>query len=279
MRVHVEPAFTMSQAMFRVARQLVRYAPSHVKFTQHKNAADFHVLHAIGADALEVDEPDFAAIQYCMKTAGGSLPAWQDWWSRSRVVWSYYGLDTPKLYHAPLGVDGDTFVWSESRRDVGIVTTGYVSGPDAEAIEEVALAASMCGLTTVHLGPDTIQGMEVAPTGWTNVNGITDDELAHLYGRARWVSGLRHVEGFELPVLEGLVCGARPIVFDRPEMREWYDGHAMFIPECSGEELVNIIGSVLICPPPPVTEDERREVLEKFNWETIVNNFWKAVGV
>lgn len=279
MKVYVAPPSHLSQAMFRVARALVRYAPEDVVFVEDEDHADLLVHHVIGTDAVEymLDKP-CAVIQYCVATASDSKEVWGPLWSRARLVWSYYDLsnDMPsdaRFYLAPLGID-PTFVECVSRgARHGVVTSGYVSHPRAEAIEEVALAASALGIPAYHLGPKP-EGMEAMPPGMVLIGGITDKRLSGFYGVSHWVSGLRHVEGFEMPCIEGLACGARPIVFDRPDMHLWYNDHAIFIPEMHGEPLVDLLTSLMRCLPAPVTHEERQRVLKTFNWETIVTGFW-----
>ncbi|HWI70162.1 MAG TPA: hypothetical protein VNS88_17650, partial [Nitrospiraceae bacterium] len=78
-------------------------------------------------------------------------------------------------------------------------------------------------------------------------------------------------------VLEGLMCGARPIVFDRPDMRQWYEGHAVFIPECSGPDLTQELIEVMSHEPDPVMSIEREIILERFSWKPIVRGFWEQV--
>jgi hypothetical protein len=159
-----------------------------------------------------------------------------------------------------------------------VATSGYVSGGIAEAIEEVADAALAHNMTVFHLGPKTIEGM--APRSeatWVAKTGITDFELAEVYQQTKWISGLRHVEGFELGVLEGLACGARPFVFDRPEMRRWFTGFAVFIPECSGAALVEKLVALFAGEPAPVLPAERAAVLRQFSWERVAKGFWSAL--
>jgi hypothetical protein len=292
MKVYVDPVPAgLSQAMWRVSRALRETAPSDVKIVKFPNEADVQVLHMIGRDCMShLTAPRYAVVQYCggMEAApdGRNVPItnspWLPVWRDAVAVWSYYDLCMPagiNYYHAPLGVDGEIFKPSRTPapRDVGIMTSGYVSGFGAEAIEECALAAARCNFATVHLGPTRIQNMTQYPPRWFAVSAITDRELAGLYRRCRYVSGLRYGEGFELPVLEGLACGARPIVFDRPDMREWYDGHAVFVPECCGDALVDVLSDVLRDEPQPVTPAERDSVLARFDWSTIGRGFWATI--
>jgi glycosyltransferase involved in cell wall biosynthesis len=203
------------------------------------------------------------------------------------MVWSYLDLQgevgdlgSVNYYRSPLGVDA-AFVGGVDpvRRDIAVMTSGYVSHPAGEAIEEMALAADAVGLPVLHLGPAHVDGMRVPPPRWSSVLGISDCELATHYHRTEWVSGLRHVEGFELPVLEGLCCGARPIVFDRPDMTHWYGDYAAFVPECHGPELVEVLTDILRHVPVPVSAEERAEVARRFDWGVIARGFWAQLGV
>lgn len=283
MKVYVEPIpATLSRAMHRVAAALRAHAPRGIQVTRNLYEADLQVLHAIGPDALEeVVAPRVATIQYCLYSAHGPA-SWTQLWRRSCAVWSYFDLsqvlpaDVP-FYRAPLGVDPAFHgTGNGAARYLGIVTSGYDSSPGAEAIEEVADAALRAGLSVFHVGPDEIKGMRPrVERTWQALMDMSDEDLARIYGCARWVSGLRRVEGFEFPVIEGLACGARPIVFDRHDMRQWYEGHAVFIPECDGLQLVSLLREVLERPPVPVTADEKAWVLERFDWARIIPGFWE----
>ena len=65
--------------------------------------------------------------------------------------------------------------------------------------------------------------------------GITDEALAHLYQRCQRVAGLRRVEGFEMPALEGLLRrllrwgGAYPVVMLTPAFN-WCEQPSWFNP-------------------------------------------------
>lgn len=281
MKVYLHPTGIHSKAMIRVACALVKYAPKDVTFVTRPAYADVQVLHVIGQDVLQYSLPrEYVTIQYCYQTAGGSHNQWKDFWSKSRFVWSYYDLDVigVPFYHSPLGVDSDVFK-DQGLERTAIMTSGYVSGSGAEPIEDVSCAADSLGIPTLHLGPNTIQGMTVYPKRFKAYLNIPDAKLAQLYNKSKWVSGLRYVEGFEMPVIEGLACGARPICFDRPDMHKWYNGHAIFVPEAKGTELQGIIKEVLQSPPAPVTDAERESVVAKFSWPEIAHGFWQHMNV
>lgn len=284
MKVFVDPPAHLSRAMRRVAGALRVYSPRDlVKIVNNRRDADLEVLHVIGLEAIEraKQTTPFAVVQYCVHSTDADYAQWRPLWDAAKLTWSYYKLDAHPFYHAPLGVDQEVFSPSRVTR-TSVMTSGYVSGPGAEAIEEMATAARLVGLPVTHLGPvpvhshDQSKKMDVGG-GWRSVNGINDEQLAQEYSRCLWVSGLRHVEGFELPVIEGLLCGARPIVFDRDDMHQWYKEHAVFVPECSGETLVKTLVSVLSQEPAPVLPSERDEVARKFDWRTIAEGFWSRL--
>jgi D-inositol-3-phosphate glycosyltransferase len=302
-------------SMVRIAQALRVTAPTWARLVTAPQQADVQVVQAIALNARRaVRAPRYAVIMHALDFESGlngrqspivvpsNIEPWESLWSKALAVWSYYdmqdrftwgGISDPdtvtvapaarQLYLAPLGVNLDVFhpshspVAAAALRDVGVVTSGFISGPTEEAIEEVAVAAHLAGLTTVHLGPATVTGMTKHVPGWSSMTGISDNELAALYSRAQWVSGLRHGEGFELPVLEGLACGARPICFDTPTYRRWFNGHAVFVPECSGEELIGHLTTALSAQPMPVLPDEV-STLERFDWQLVAEGFWRALA-
>ena len=95
-----------------------------------------------------------------------------------------------------------------------------------ECKNEILLAAEGLGKKVFQLGSgentDTI----------TYSNNADDKTLAKYYSQCEFVSGLRRIEGFELPVIEGLLCGARPICFDIPDYRHWFDKLGFYSGRC-----------------------------------------------
>ena len=284
-KVYVEALpVTLSQAMHRVARALTAAAPDTVEVVRDAAEADLQVLHTICPGAVGALKANrYAMIQYCLNTAGGT-EQFAGLWGGAEVVWSYFDIaellpSSTRFYHAPLGVDAAFRSGPTPRcdRDIDVVTSGYTDGHGAEAISEVWEAAYRTGCKAIHLGPREIEGWAVPEhITFENVHGISDEELAALYGRARFVSGLRRVEGFELPAAEGLLCGARPLVFDRMDMH-WYRGTGSFVHESAGEILVEQIADVLVAPWQPVGESEWEAACNRFSWERVATGFWEAM--
>ena len=88
-----------------------------------------------------------------------------------------------------------------------------------------------------------------------------------------FVSGLRRTEGFELPVIEGLFCGCRPVVFNSANYRQWFDGFAEFIEEGPRGEVLGQLVALFAQPLRPVTPEALERARARFNWETIVRGF------
>lgn len=279
MKVFLQPPAHLSLAMFRVACALELTAPPDVQIVNHEDKADLLILHVIGPDAINYRaDKKCAVMQYCLNTAGTPVTWWQPLWQRAAATWSYYDLTPyacPRFYHAPLGVaESFTDEFTPVPRVFGALTSGYVTGPGAEAIEEVTRACAAAGYRSVHLGPRPVGG---DPATKYHVTGlIPDAKLAALYHQTRYVSGLRFVEGFELCALEGLACGARPIMFKRTDAK-WFHGHARYVTEQGGENLVRELQDIIAQDPEPVTPEERAVVLAKFNWDTLARGFWNTI--
>lgn len=280
----------------RIAQAITATAPPWASVVQDPAQSDLQVLQVSTLDARRgIKAPRYAIVQHANKfehrhgtrqgiVVPAGFPAWETVWSKALAIWSPYdigaelaGRSAAHLYHAPFGVDLGVFRPGGVPRDIGIITSG--ASAFAEAIAECAAAAHTSGLTSVHLGPWEVDGMAAALPGRSVVNSISDNELAALYSRARWVSGLRYDEGFELPVLEGLACGARPIVFDTADNHAFYGDHPVFVPVSKGEELVQHLQLLLSLPVTreDVRPEELQQVALRFDWERLARGYWQAL--
>lgn len=280
MNVYLEPQEWMSRGIKRVRDALATYRPEGVSLVDSREKADLEIVHVVGWGSFPEGFGDrrFALAQYCLLTTEDSSPSrWLDVWRQAEAVWSYYDLpahvadDNFEFYFAPLGVDGNVFrPIGEGRRSFKIGTSGYVA--ETESVGECARAADKIGGATAHLGPDL--GM---PGRISYKEGLSDDGVARLWSSCERVAALRRVEGFELPAIEGLACGARPVAFAAPHYERWLESHADYVPECSADELVPLLAELFAKPPRPVSEAERKAVLERFDWKTLAGGFWERV--
>lgn len=290
MRVFAEVPPGLSRAMERVTAALKLSAPPGVEFVTDRRDAHLTILHVIGypetetaVKHLRAGGQNYAIIQYCMRST--QKPNTRDWaeiWRGADLIWTYYDLPelmkadnyfdpSLELYIAPLGVDPvfrDRPI--QEVKSWTIMTSGFVA--ESESVLECAKAVARVSGRQFHLGPRT-----VCPDAVMCGTGIGDPTLAEVYTRSCWVAGLRRAEGFEMPAAEGLCCGARPIMFDAPHYRKWFDPWATFIPEGTFDEVVESLVSVFESGCLLVSEEERQAALARFDWKTICDGFWEGV--
>lgn len=290
MKVYVTPKEDKFRSVQRVVSALDFYAPSGIGLVERQEEADLVVLHVIGrqdstlatAKCLKELGQQYVVIQYAVRSTmrpltGGWLPLWRD----AMLVWSY--LDLPMLcaedgnasdfpfYHAPLGVDSSTF-YPRYRHQRQYVIGTHGSAAVFEGIREACFAAKRVRRPVFHLGPELKRGLDIMC-----FDDVDDSKLAGFLSQCEHVACLRRTEGFELPAAEGLLCGARPICFDRAHYRQWYDPWAVFIPEGSRDNVIDTLESLFIMGARPVTDEEREVAKLVFNWDTIITEFWDKI--
>jgi len=238
------------------------------------------------ADRCRSRGQKFAVVQIALRTTRQpSTSQWRELWKDAAVVWSYYPLDLwigedggdPldfNFYHAPLGVDASVFTVepAAAERDVTVMTSGQRRSQ--ESVAECDDAAADVGGRIAQLGPTF--GLRAQAEFHS---GLTDSELATLYRRCQFVSGLRRHEGFELPAAEGLLCGARPVLYEQEHYLRWYAGWAEFIPERGQRNVTRDLRKLFERGPRSVSAGERAAAARLFDWGQIARGFWAASGV
>lgn len=288
MKVYLEP-HTNSRGILRVRDALVRFAPKEVEVVSDENEADLVILHVFGrnttslnrAGRLKKGGKHYAVIQYCLRsTMRPNTFDWMVFWQNAQVVWSYYDLfklcdeDHTRgefsFYHAPLGVDGEMFNSKQLFRPYTIVASAQHAL--SESVRECAYATKRVNGRMFHVGHELRRGSDIVCK-----SNLSDEELAYVYSTSQFVSGLRRTEGFEFPVIEGALCGARPIVFDRPEMRHWFGQFAIFIREGNRNEVIDALEQIFRQGASPVEEWQKALIREKFYWPYIIEGFWRRI--
>lgn len=266
-----------SRALARVERALKAFAPPSVTFAPGPALTILPVVGRLDRIKQQLSGK-YAIIQYCLRST--QKPHTRDWmpiWRGAKLVYSYYHLPSLCLedsqypdfnfYHAPLGVDPAVFCPSGSEKHYVVGS----HGPNrlSEGSRELARATDRVNGRMFHLGPTLRLEGDV-----TFAQGMSDAALAGIWSQCRWVSGLRRKEGFELPAAEGLLCGARPLLYDTPTYRQWYGTMADYVPERSRPDVEEALVELFTRDYRPVTGEELDRAKALFNWERIAEGFW-----
>jgi hypothetical protein len=279
-----------SMALLRIKQALQEYKPAHVEEVLIPEAADMVMLYVTGnhdsnAKKIELYKSQgkrVALIQCSLRsTRNPNTADWIPLWEAVDLVWSYYDLpmwiqedgNAPSsfnFYHSPLGC-GKEFRPHRRNKDYTICTTGGTF--EAESLHEIWTAAGVAGVEVEHVGKifDWYPAVTYIPPGGNR------DRLAGWFSQALYVSGLRRIEGFELPAAGGAACGARPVLYDRPHYRKWFDGLAVFIPEASPAEVTKSLIELFQSPRAPMSGTEMREAYARFDWTPIIKGFWERL--
>jgi hypothetical protein len=297
-----------SPGIARIGSALVRYAPPSVEVVgrpapprkdsrktallEGEEGAQLVILYCNGlrdhfqaiADRCLARGQRYVIVQIALRTTRHpNTNQWRDLWRKAALVWSYYPLHTwihedggePvdfNFYHSPLGVDAEIFIppANGAHRSIMVCTSG--ARRSQESVAECDEAVAQCDGRIFQLGP-RLEKMK--SDVFYSAGVVSDEELARWYRDCQWVSGLRRHEGFELPAAEGLLCGARPLLYDRLHYRCWYDGLGDFIQEESRDRVVESLTALFSRGAYPVTALERAAAVERFNWATIIAGFWE----
>lgn len=290
-RVHFETPRTFGFGIPRVEREFKRFAPDCLRFVPRDafDAADVIILQFIGRDSL-VDRvmgcgKPYVVLLYCFTPALdlSNVESSFDFQllEKAACAYSFHALEemgfSGHFLLGPLGVDPEVFHPEPDVERVNtVMATGYVSS--SEALCDLYLAAERVGGKLVHVGGD-ITGecrRTFDEAFYVRYENVTDDRMRQLYSSCRFVSGLRRAGGFELPVLEGLLCGCRPICFDDLHYTRWFRDFALFVPE-TFDHLVDDLTGVFNAKCKPVTQDEMDRVVRAFNWRVLAQRFWDFV--
>jgi len=267
----------------RVIDALLKTYPMTFNRVQDDKEAEIVIIHATGrknhiteyAQNLVKEGKEYIVIQYVLGSSRNPDPKdWMPLWNGAKFVWSYYDLGNyvSNFYHAPLGSNFNIFYPenAEKRYTVGTIGNCY----KAECIGENHLAVWLVGGRALHIGEKFTSNPIV-----NYVSNVKDDELRVLYNQCNYFSSLRRKDGFEIPAIESLLCGVRPVMLDTPNYRQWFDGLSEFIPEKSVGETVGNLKRLYKRPPREVTIEEINETKNRFNWDKIMKGFWERCTI
>lgn len=250
--------------------------------------------------------PPTVVVQHVIETSSGNFgregprDCFRRLWRRSLLTVSFHDLALEAasggfaFLPLPWGADGTVFLPPPADRHTALPlppprTGVLIAGAAAhdESLGEVLFAAAHAGVRVAHIGTehdplcgDCARAVTLLCSRPAALRGSRPCDFHDFYGyvstarkvamlqRVEWVSALRKTEGFELLAVEGMLCGARPIVYNLSTYR-WYAEHAVRVPPPPGSEAFEALVNVLRRPAPVMTPAELSEVRGRFDWRTI----------
>lgn len=256
---------------------LKRYAHNRIDFVDNPSNADLQIVNITRlSDINKIKCSKYIVLFHCRgEWSEENIEKYRKLFDEAIFVYSHQDLkaelpDSKFLFkRGPWGTDDWNFYTdSNVKRKFKVINTGLVA--ETEAIKECLDACEELDVNQVHIGLN----LWYKSPKYFYTSNLSVEEMRGAYNSAEFVSGMRRIEGFEKPVIEGLLCGARPICFDTPLFRYWYDGLAEFVPECAPEELTKHLVKVFKDGARPVTDSEKELAIKRFGWKNVAINFW-----
>lgn len=261
-------------AFGRISGALRRYAEG-VEFVPTLDEADVVIVPIVGngeeqpcQEALDKKKP-LVMWQHCYLTTQDPS-AWEKYWVEANLSVSFHDLNiyTDKkinTFSTPLGAEEGVFTLQPRiKRFVKVFATGHVA--ETEALDKLHDACVQTKSIMVHTGENFKY-----PTDYQFINYLPDDIFVQALNSTEYVAGLRLIEGFEMMCVEGLFCGARPIVPDLHTYR-WYKDFGYFIDVDDGADITSQLVYLFSYKPEPITEEIRQEAVKRFSWKNIIGN-------
>jgi glycosyltransferase involved in cell wall biosynthesis len=195
-----------------------------------------------------------------------------------RLIEAHGLIDPGRLVHAPYGI-------AEEFHANGVALP-LVDGPfllhvgsciprkriDVLLDVFAALRPRVPGLRLVKVGADwsSAHQEQIERLGLGNAlvarSGVTREEIAALYRSASAVLLTSEAEGFGLPIIEALACGAAVVASDLPALREAGGCAAVYCPVGDVAAWVDAVGRVLADPASAPPQATRLIWARQFSW-------------
>ena len=250
----------LSHAFRRIEEGIASTLPNGFEMVEEQDQADLVICPIVNInDTKNLPKQPHIIWQLCYLTAGTGK--WFDVWSNALMVVSYLKLPIEYL-RLPLGYNSEIFnPIGRTTPKYDVVVTGYVDEDDnGEVISRLVDHFPK----VMHVG----RNFNIRKPGYYHAENVSDTQLAEIYRNSKYVAGMRMIEGFELPIIEGAACGCKPITLDLECYRHWFDGLAFFVdPEHMDTDLK--LASRMNWYEPVRTQ--------KFTWENVMKEFWNTL--
>lgn len=259
------------------------YAPVNYEFVTDPSLADFQILDITRiSDKYYLRNDKYVLFFHTFGEWVEEDPTeFYDLFNNAMFVYSHIDLasiyptiNKNKFMRGPWGCQPDLWFKKEHLKndEYQILCTGEIAS--TEGIRECIAACDGLGSKLLHIG----HNFNYQNNSYVNKSNLSANEMNEAYNKSRWVSALRRIEGFEKPAIEGLLCGARPICFDTPLYRYWYEDLARYVKEGTEQETCQDILKVMQEEYAPITSEEINRAIKKFAWFYVARNFWEKIN-
>jgi len=268
-------------AFTRISEAFRKYSPENIVWVPNWEDSDIFIIHVVGegeVPVLEREHPNKVIVQHCYWTAQIDRVDYIPFWKEAKLVISFHKLtdytdESFNFHYMPWGADPDIFTYTNRDiRTVDVLTTGYIAKD--ECIDKLYEAAVKADKIVHHTGRNFVEQFGWDTGHYRHLRFMPILALAGLLNYTKYTSCLRLVEGFELLGVEGLFCGARPIVFDLPTYSA-YKGFAYFVNH--EDDIVEQLVHILSQEPEPITDSEYEQILKTFSWKVLVPKMFSRI--
>jgi glycosyltransferase involved in cell wall biosynthesis len=277
MRIYEYTNDNWGRAFKKISKAFHDYSPPSVEWVNSPENSDINIVHVVGKgeERYLKQLKNKIIIQHCYFTAGIDKVNYAKYWKDSLLTISFHNLpdytdEKFSFYRMPWGADPNIYnLNNKYYRPIKVFTTGHIA--ETESIDLVYEAAKK----SKHKMYNTGKNFKWDSLHYQYLDFLPEEGLADLLNHTQFVTGLRKIEGFEIMSIEGLFCGARPIVYDLPTY-DLYKEHAIVIDP--NKDIIETLTNIFRHYPRSMSDSENRQIIEKFSWENIVKRMFKRIN-
>lgn len=264
---------TWGMAFKRISSAFHEHSPESIEWVDNIEDSDAQLIHIVGRGeydlAKSVKNP--IIVQHCYYTAEAHALDYPSIWKNALLTTSFHPLDTYtekkfNFLRIPWGAEPSIFNRNHAWKTRACFVTGHIA--ETESIDKIMEACHNANYTLFHTG----ENFKFNSPLYYHLPYLNDSQYSNILRKSKFVFGLRNIEGFEMACVEGLMCGATPVVPKLPTY-SFYDGFANFI-DMSG----NIVEQIenILCNSLEIESDENK-VNDVFSWNSICSKLFGEI--